>query len=319
METLTNLTALISALIIGSLIFPAPQSNVPKKVADSHVSVHNKGSRNTTKANQLKTSPVKQFSITPSWKQDFSKMPNGPIDTAVWNVVEGNNNGWGNGEAQVYTNNTNNIRVDDGDLVIEAKKTDGQYTSARITTEDKFDFTYGKMDIVAKLPTGQGVWPALWFWPTDKKYSTEPVRSNERDMTWLNDGEIDLVEGSAQGDSGFSGSAHSLAHYPGHSERTGSLEITVPSTRYHTYSLQWTPQALDFMVDGSVFKHVDNNRSGFRDWPYNQRYHLIMNIAMGGSMSSNLVSESMPKGIDDNALPAQLKVQSISYYPFVGK
>jgi hypothetical protein len=82
--------------------------------------------------------------------------------------------------------------------------------------------------------------------------------------------------------------------------------------------LQWTPQALDFMVDRVVFKHIANNKSGFRDWPYDQRYHLIMNIAMGGSMSSNLVSESMPKGINDKSLPAQLKVQSISYYPFVG-
>jgi beta-glucanase (GH16 family) len=317
METLTTVTALISALIIGWLNFPIPPTNISKKVDTSHLSVQN-GVIKAPKSNSTKAPLVKQFATTPSWKQDFSKMSDGPIDTAVWNAVEGNNDGWGNGEAQTYTNNTNNVRIDSGNLVIEAKKVDGQYTSARITTENKFDFTYGKIDIVATLPIGQGVWPALWFWPTDNKYSAEPVRGDEHDMTWLNNGEIDLVEGSAWGDSDFTGSAHSLGHYPNHSVRTGGLTVASPSSRYHTYSLQWTPQALDFMVDGSVFKHVANTGGGFRDWPYDQRYHLIMNIALGGSMSSGLVSKSMPKGINDQSLPAQLKVQSISYYPFTG-
>ena len=258
---------------------------------------------------------AKQFVSAPAWRQDFTKTPNGPIDTATWNILEGNNGGWGNGEAETYTNSTDNVRIDGGNLVIEAKKTDSGYTSARITTEGKFDFTYGKIDIVAMLPTGQGVWPALWFWPTDDKYSTQPVSKSEQDMTWLNNGEIDLAEGSTHGDHDFSASAHALGHYPDHNERTGSVTVASPTSRYHTYSLQWTPQALDFLVDGTVFKHIANTGTGFRDWPYDQRYHLIMNIAMGGSMSRSLVSAAMPDGINSNALPAQLKVQSISYYP----
>lgn len=274
--------------------------------------------RSTKPKEEVQLVSKSQFASTPSWKQDFTQQPNGALSTSSWNIMTGNNNGWGNGEAQTYTNNTDNVRIDSGNLVIDAKKVNGQYTSARINTKGKFDFTYGKIEIVAMLPVGQGVWPALWFWPTDSKYADEPVLKKEQDAAWLNDGEIDLIEGSAWGDNDFTGSAHALGHYPGNSVRTGKVTVSSPDTTYHTYTLQWTPKALDFIVDGKTFKHVENSGLGFRDWPYDQRYHLIMNVAMGGSMSSGLISPSMPLGINDKDLPARMKVASISYFPLSG-
>lgn len=276
-------------------------------------------------SNNITTAPVNNqgqligvanaFSTEPYWKQDFSTQPNGPIDMSKWNTELGNNNGWGNNEAEVYTNNLENVRIDNGNLVVEAKKSNNVYTSARITTANKLDFTYGKIDIVAKLPTGKGVWPAIWFWPTDDKYSSQPVLSTEQDMAWLNNGEIDLIEGSAWGDSDFTGSAHSLGHYPGNNVRTGKVTVASPAETFHTYTLQWTPNSLVFLVDNVAFKTVVNAGGGFREWPYDQRYHLILNIAMGGNMSEGLVSPALPLGIDDAGAPWVMTVKSITYYP----
>lgn len=258
---------------------------------------------------------VSPFVQKATWQQVYSLQPDGAIDTGVWNALEGNNNGWGNNELQVYTGNKENARVEDGTLTIEAKKTGAGYTSARLTTEGNFDFKYGKLDVVAKLPTGKGVWPAMWFLPSDYKYSTDATSVDGEDISWLSNGEMDMIEGSAQGDNGFSASAHSLGHYPGHAMRTGEVTVDSPTNKFHTYSLQWTPKAVEFLVDGVAFHRVENSGEGFKDWPYDQRFHLIMNVAMGGTMSEDLKSEEFPNGVDDSGSPWLLKVQSISYYP----
>jgi beta-glucanase (GH16 family) len=278
-------------------------------------------SKDTNDSNKSQVSANIQsniFASVPSWAQDYTGKPNGSIDVANWNIMLGNNNGWGNSEVENYTGNTENLRIQDGALTIEAKKINGVYTSGRITTENKFDFMYGKIDIVAKLPTGKGIWPAVWFWPTDTKYSNESVTSAESSMAWLNNGEIDLIEGSAWGDSDFTGSLHSLEHYPGHNVRTGKVTVSTASSVYHTYSLAWTPTSLDLMVDNVSFKHIVNSGVGFTDWPYNQHYHLILNVAMGGAMSEGLVSAQYPLGIDDSGAPWKMSVKSITYYPLAG-
>lgn len=256
-----------------------------------------------------------QFASTPSFSVNYAQKPDGGVGTDLWNAELGNNNGWGNNEVESYTSSPDNLRVQNGALTIEAKKSGSSYTSARINTKNNFDFMYGKIDVVAKMPVGKGVWPAIWFWPTDSKYSNQAVAPSEKSMTWLNNGEIDLLEGSAWGDSDFTGSVHSLGHYPGHSVRTGKVSVPTASTAYHTYSLAWTPNSLDLLVDGVSFKHVTNTGAGFKDWPYDQRYHLILNIAMGGSMSQGLVSPQYPLGIDDSSAPWVMNVKSITYYP----
>ena len=252
----------------------------------------------------LGVSAAGSFASSPSWSKDYSAMGIGVINPDNWNIEKGNNNGWGNDEKETYS--ASNARVADGALVITAQKSGSGYTSARITTKGKFDFMYGKIDIVAELPTGRGVWPALWFLPAGSKYSDNSAGSN----SWLSNGEIDLAEGSSQGDNSISGSVHSLNHYSGHSERTGTATVSSPSTKFHTYTMEWTPNSIDLSLDGKSYEHVTNNGGGFKDWPYDQKFYLIMNIAIGGTMSN--------KQIDDSTLPAQMKVRSINYYPYNG-
>lgn len=242
------------------------------------------------------------FTSTPTWSQDFAAQPDGPPSTKYWNFDLGNNNGWGNNEVETYTDNAANIRIADGALVIQALR---DRTSARINTAGKFDFTYGKLDIVAKLPTGQGIWPALWLWPSGNKYT-----SDNADSGWLANGEIDMIEGQALGDNQISGSAHSVNHFPplSNGERTGYANVPNITADYHTYSLEWTPDQLTYLVDGQAFYHVDNPHTSFKDWPYDQPYHLILNVALGGSMN--------PAGLKTNDLPATMSVKSIDYYSF---
>lgn len=261
------------------------------------------------------TLPVlSEFAATPTWQQDFRQQPDGLLSADTWHFEQGNNDGWGNNEVEQYGSDPSNVRIEKGNLVIEANKADdASYHSARITSQGSLDFTYGKIDIVAEMPTGQGIWPALWLWPTDAKYSPDDVGRHGTD--WLANGEIDMLEGSAQGDNQFSASAHAANHYPGHGERTGAITVPQPSQQYHTYSLEWTPERLQFMVDGKTFKTVINQHNGFQNWPYDQRFHLIINIALGGTQSQNLITQEHPYGINDDTAPWQMRVQSISYYP----
>jgi beta-glucanase (GH16 family) len=251
------------------------------------------------------TSNTYKFAQTPSWSQNYRSMPDGPLSGSLWNYDEGNNNGWGNGELQSYTSDSSNVRVQKGLLTINALKSGSGYTSARITTKGKIDFTYGKIDVVAKLPKGQGVWPAIWFLPSDNKYSNTQTTGDDQSRSWLANGEIDLAEGTADGRNTISGSAHALAHFSGNAPRSGMVEVD--PAKFHTYSMQWTPKSIDLLVDQKSYLHVDDNGQGFREWPYDQRFHLLMNIAVGGDMSSG--------GVGANSLPAEMQVASISYYP----
>jgi beta-glucanase (GH16 family) len=260
----------------------------------------------------------KLFADTPSWTQDFSAAPNGELDDQFWNIETGNNDGWGNQERQYYSARQRNVRIEDHALVINARRESykGQrYTSARLQTAGKFDFTYGKLRVQAKLPEGAGIWPAIWLWPTDDKYGNQPLAASEKDYSWLANGEIDITEGQAQGDNQYSGSAHAISNYPGNGERTGYVNVADASTAYHTYGLDWTPDKLVYSVDEQPFYEVTNPHTGFKAWPYDQRYHLILNIAMGGAMSSNLRSQYPPDGITKAVSEWTMAIKSITYYP----
>jgi beta-glucanase (GH16 family) len=261
-----------------------------------------------------------KLSSVPTWSQHYTTQPDSGLNRKVWNAETGNNNGWGNNEAEFYSTRAENLRVSSGNLVLSAKpeRYHGyHYSSARINTRGKLDFLYGRLSIVAKLPKGVGVWPAIWLWPSSNKYSHMALNPQEQSQSWLVNGEIDIIEGSAQGDSTISGSAHSLTHYPGHLERTGTANVANLSTAYHTYELQKTPDALIYSIDDKPFYAVRNPHTSFKDWPYNQRYHLIMNVAVGGSMSQNLKSLYLPYGVDNRGAPWQMKVKSIDFYPLI--
>ncbi len=256
----------------------------------------------------------KQLDTSIGWQQDFARLPAGVLDSKIWKFEIGGD-GWGNNEVQYYTNRSTNARVASSHLVIEAKREDysgRKYTSARLTTQGIFQMQYGRIvfhDVV--LPQGVGTWPALWLWPVGAKYSkTQLAGSGD---SGLANGEIDILEYVGAEPGLANASAHSYAHYPGHGERSGQTHIV--DNLPHDFSLDWTPEQLVFSVNDKPYYTVKNPHTGPADWPYDQPYFLVVNLAMGGDWGGMARDTYPPDGIDGSKTSWQFSVGSITYYP----
>lgn len=200
------------------------------------------------------------------WEADFDT--DGALDPAVWNFETGNNNGWGNGEAQYYTED--NAEIVGGNLVITAKAeaTNGfDYSSSRITTKDKLEFKYGRVEARAKLPEGAGTWPAIWMLGADYP-----------EVSWPASGEIDIMEHAGNEQN----TIHGTLHYPGRSAGDadgGTKTISNASSEFHIYTVEWSPERIWFLVDNEVFHMYENTP----DSAFNKDFFLILNVAMGGT------------------------------------
>jgi beta-glucanase (GH16 family) len=210
------------------------------------------------------------------WSDEFNT--DGAPDASKWGYDLGNgDNGWGNSEKQNYTNTAANVIVQGGNLKITAKKeTSGgfAYSSARLKSEGKYDFTYGKVEVRAKLPIGGGTWPAIWM--LGANYAAPG-------FAWPACGEIDIMEhvGNSQN------LIHGTLHYPGHSGGSGnSGSKTIPnvSTEFHVYKTIWSPSAVEIYVDDQLIHTVANDAS----LPFNKDFFLILNVAMGGNFGGNI-------------------------------
>jgi beta-glucanase (GH16 family) len=201
------------------------------------------------------------------WFDEFDV--NGAPNPLKWTYDLGNNNGWGNSELQTYTQSPSNVIVDGGVLKITAKKEGSGYTSARLKTEGLYKFTYGKVEVRAKLPAGAGTWPAIWM--LGANYSTPG-------NAWPASGEIDIME-----QKGFEPTKiHATLHYPGNSGGNANTNVTTvanTATEFHVYSVIWSPTTIKFYVDGVQF-HSFNNSAAV---PFNHDFFLILNVAMGGT------------------------------------
>ncbi len=203
------------------------------------------------------------------WADEFDI--DGEPCSGNWSYNTGTgNNGWGNGETQFYTDRAENIVVENGELKITAKREDfngSEFTSSRIVSQDKFEFTFGKVEMRAKLPSGGGTWPALWMLGAD--FETNP---------WPAAGEIDIMEhvGNSQDE------IFATLHYPGASggdAMSSSTIIPGASDDYHVYSVDWTVDEIRFAVDGTAFYVFPNSGN----LPFDKDFFLIFNVAMGGS------------------------------------
>ena len=178
--------------------------------------------------------------------------------------------GWGNQELQYYTNRPDNAIVSGGTLKIIAKKelfSGSAYTSARLLTKGKFDFTYGKVEVRAKLPVGGGTWPAIWT-----------LGSNINTIPWPACGEMDIMEYKGNEVNKIYGTLH----YTGRSGGNGNgntVMISNASTEFHKYSLEWSAATIKILVDDVVFHTVANNTT----LPFNQNFFVILNFAIGGT------------------------------------
>jgi beta-glucanase (GH16 family) len=201
------------------------------------------------------------------WSDEFST---GPLNTADWNYELGAN-GWGNNELENYTNSVDNVHIDSGYLHISALNPSGtSYTSGRITTKSKKEFTYGRFEIRARLPEGKGIWPALWM-----------LGANISSIGWPKCGEIDIMELLGDTPSKVYGSVHWDSN--GHLSRTNQFSLSGAkfSTGFHKFTLVWTPNTLNWYVDNQRFFYL--GRSEISAFPFDLPKFFIFNVAVGGN------------------------------------
>lgn len=223
------------------------------------------------------------------WEDNFDT--NGAPNAANWTYDLGAG-GWGNNESQTYTNSSDNVIVEDGFLKITAISTGGgNYTSSRIKSENLFEFTYGRVEVRAKLPEGGGTWPAIWM--LGANYDSP-------EFEWPACGEIDIMEhvGNNQNQ------VHGTLHYPGNSGgNANGASTTVPtaSTEFHNYTVDWSPTAIRILVDDSVYFTFPNTSTT----PFNNDFFLILNVAMGGTNGG---------AIDPNFTQSTLEIDYVRVY-----
>ncbi|TDQ29142.1 glycoside hydrolase family 16 protein [Zeaxanthinibacter enoshimensis] len=227
------------------------------------------------------------------WEEDFNGET---LDASKWSYQLGDGCpelcGWGNNEPQIYT--TNNHELRDGKLYITVRKEDSIYTSTRITTKDKFEFKYGRVEARAKIPTGKGVWPAFWM-----------LGANIDEVGWPLSGEIDILEYVGKEPGIIFTSLHTQDSH-GNTIHTRKTKIDGIEEGFHVYVADWSPEKIEFFVDGkSVYTFSPGERSQ-EVWPFDQPFYLLLNVAVGGNFGG-------PE-IDDSIFPQQFVVDYIRVY-----
>ncbi|MCK5457593.1 MAG: glycoside hydrolase family 16 protein [Melioribacteraceae bacterium] len=228
------------------------------------------------------------------WSDEFNI--DGKPDTTKWGYDIWNP-GRVNDELQYYTSDSVNVRVNNGKLEIEVQYFPNpvpQYTSARIVSREKGDWKYGRVEVKAKLPAGLGTWPAIWMLPTDWAYGD-----------WPKSGEIDIMEHVGWNPNVIFGTVHTESY--NHIEKTQvGKSITIPTAIYdfHVYAIDWDEDKIDFFVDGEKYFTFENENISSAEWPFDQRFHLIMNVALGGWGGV----------VDDTIFPVQMDIEYVRVY-----
>lgn len=232
------------------------------------------------------------------WSDEFDQpgLPN----PAKWAYdTERNRAGWYNAELQYYAaNRAENAEIRNGNLHLTARLESlsgaadwgGQrYSSARLITRGKADWTYGFFEVRAKLPCGVGTWPAIW---------TLGSRG-----TWPDDGELDILEQVGSNPSRVFGTVHTAAS--GGAGTGGDRQVPDACTAFHNYQMTWTASAIEFGVDGVTYYRYANPRAGARSWPFDAPQYLLLNLAIGGDLGG---------AVDDRIFPVTLQVEHVRVY-----
>ena len=249
------------------------------------------------------------------WSDEFDQ--NGAPDPSKWyhQTFAPANGSWFNGEEQHYTDRLDNSFVENGLLKIVAKRetfNNGQstkeYTSARLNS--KYAFTYGRVDVRAKLPEGYGTWPAIWtlgqnineaggYWQTQGFATTD----------WPATGEIDLMEHWGDSPNIIHWSNHTPAGFGGNAN-TNKGPIDDVSNEFHEYSIIWTADEIKYYVD-DVLKHTYNpSDKNLNNWPFDEPQYLLLNVAMGGIF----IDQEGPRVIDPNFVESAMEIDYVRVY-----
>jgi len=228
------------------------------------------------------------------WSQEFN---DSTIDTSVWNFETGFGH---NNEEQYYTPRDKNIFIENGFLVIEARKEkyhSAKYTSARINTIDKKVFKYGRIEVRAKLPKGKGTWPAIWMLGENRETAGYPAC-----------GEIDIMEFVGKDPENI----HAAIHYPELDNKkmnSSTQKFPLPDSEdgFHVYAIDWNEKSISYFIDDELFHCftiADAEREG-RENIFQKPFYLIINLALGGKWAGK---------INNSIFPARFYVDNIRYY-----
>ncbi|MGY6520515.1 MAG: glycoside hydrolase family 16 protein [Mongoliitalea sp.] len=233
------------------------------------------------------------------WSDEFSK--NGLPNPDKWSYDVGDH-GWGNNELQYYTeNDKRNARVENGVLIIEVHRDstfEKGYTSARLLTKGKAAWKYGYIEVRARIPQGLGTWPAIWMLPEEKNYGD-----------WPKSGEIDIMEHVGYDQGVIHGTVHteSFNHMKG-TQSGKQMHVPTCSEEFHLYAIDWTEDKIDFFIDGEKYHSFINTKNNDpAEWPFDQSFHLIFNIAVGGNWGGS-------KGVDPTIWPQRMEIDYVRVY-----
>jgi beta-glucanase (GH16 family) len=233
------------------------------------------------------------------WADEFEVDGLPGVDNWVPDTAR-NSQGWYNDELQYYAaNRPENSSISAGSLVIIARKEQlssaadwgGQnYTSARLLTRDKAQWTFGFFEVRAKLPCGLGTWPAIWMLGLGGR--------------WPLDGEIDIMEHSGPKQGVVMGTLHTNA-YHGANGKSGQIQVNDVCENFHRYQMLWTKDRITFGVDDVNYHHYLKPNADYNEWPFDQPQYLILNVAVGGTLGG---------AVDDQIFPVQMEVDYVRVY-----
>ena len=237
-----------------------------------------------------------------AWSDEFDR--DGVPDPSIWQFEKGYIR---NKEAQFYTDRPENCRVEDGCLVIEARKESipilgkdeekTSYTSASIEARGAHAFTFGRVEVRAKIPSGNGTWPAIWM-----------LGEGIRRLGWPDCGEIDIMENVGFEPDKLHGSIHTKAYnHVIHTEKTKVVMVPQMAEAFHVYAMEWTPQKIDLFVDARKYFTFENEHKTDAQWPFVRSQYLKLNLAIGGAWGGQ-------KGIDDSIFPQKFLVDYVRVY-----
>ncbi len=229
------------------------------------------------------------------YEDDFDGAAGAPPDPTLWSAeigdgTVGNAPGWGNNELEYYTDDSENVALDGaGHLVITAREVAPdiglecyygpcRYTSARLVTQDKLEFTYGRVEARMRLPQGQGIWPALWM-----------LGGDFGEVSWPTSGEVDIMEHIGREPGTVYGTVHGPG-YAGASGVGGAFELAAGAFAddFHTFALEWRPDELQWYVDDELFFTLTpDSLPSDSEWVFDQPFFLLLNLAVGGNWPGN--------------------------------
>ena len=235
------------------------------------------------------------------WSDEFNG--SGVPDASRWDYDLGNS-GFGNNEIQNYTNSARNVRQENGNLVIEAIKSGISWSSARLVSRGKYEFTEGRLVFRAKLPAGVGTWPALWM-----------LGANIDSVGWPACGEIDVAEHRGKEYGILYSSIHVPANY-GNNVKTATRELPNFGSEFHLYEVNWKHDRIEFSIDNELFFTYKPELLNESTWPFNNPQYIIMNIAMGGNWASEakLETNGLKNGIDPALTSVKMEIDYVRVY-----